>query len=156
MPCVHLEEGAVGALPPEAFRARLVVTVLLIDLQVCHLRNKAKTVVIQENTYIDMNKIKHVLKDSLTLSRKHLPTNSGQSVYCSSSLRKVLETTKPGRWWRMREKDEDDNQLKCWLALMANQWHKRSTSRILKGTVVMHLLHLCNKNTQGIMSYSTI
>lgn len=27
---------------------------------------------------------------SLTLSKKHLPTNSGQSVYCSNSLRKVL------------------------------------------------------------------
>lgn len=34
---VHLEEGAVRALPPKAFRARLVVTVLLIDLQVSHL-----------------------------------------------------------------------------------------------------------------------
>lgn len=97
MPPVHLEEGAVGALSPEAFRARLVVTVLLIDLQVCHLRHAAKTIVFKKTLHRHGQNQTHVLIDSLTLSRKHLPTNSGQSVYCSSSLRNVLETTKPGR-----------------------------------------------------------
>lgn len=33
----HLEEGAVGALSPQALGARLVLTVLLVDLELLHL-----------------------------------------------------------------------------------------------------------------------
>lgn len=36
-PGTHLEEGAVGALSPQALRARLVLTVLLVDLELLHL-----------------------------------------------------------------------------------------------------------------------
>ena len=40
-PGTHLEEGAVGALSPQALRARLVLTVLLVDLELLHLPGSA-------------------------------------------------------------------------------------------------------------------
>lgn len=38
----HLEEGTVRTLPPQALRARLVLTVGLVDLQVLHLPRQGR------------------------------------------------------------------------------------------------------------------
>lgn len=56
--------------------------------------------------------------DSLTLWRKHLPTSSGQSVYCSNSLRKVLEkmvrnTRKDEEEYVMIEATSEVNNMTC-------------------------------------------
>lgn len=100
-------------MPPEAFRAGLVVAVLLVDLQVCHLEEVSESHLYSRNLFLSTDGFTSLCRkchNSLTLCRKHLPTNSGQSVYCSNSLRNVLETTKScywwksWRWWRIREK----------------------------------------------------
>lgn len=70
------------------------MAVLLIDLKVCHLEEGSENQFYSGNVFIGTHGIVSVScksHDSLTLWRKHLPTSSGQSVYCSNSLRKVLE-----------------------------------------------------------------
>lgn len=49
-----------------------------------------KTLFTRDNLFIFLSLWKRI-EDSLTLCRKHLPTSSGQSVYCSNSRRKVLK-----------------------------------------------------------------
>lgn len=48
----HLEEGTVWTLPPKTLGARLVVTVLLVDLQVGHLQGCSKKKWLSRNNII--------------------------------------------------------------------------------------------------------
>lgn len=87
-----LKEGTVGALPPQTLRARFILAVSLVDLQVLHLRRKGtKAISVSssaEKRFAELNVV------FVTRSKKQRPTSSGQSVYSSSSFRNVLEVIK--------------------------------------------------------------
>ena len=92
----NLEKGTVGALSPQALRAGFVLAVRLVDPQVFHLQRKlcvyVRDTLDSETSRFWIYKFRFK-KNKLTRSKKQRPTSSGQSLYASSSLRNILDTT---------------------------------------------------------------
>lgn len=85
-----LEEGGVGELPPQSLRARLVLTVALVHLEVLFLRRHQGKIKTVNNWHKNHKSTLPKEANPLTRFRKQAPTLSGTSRHPSRSWRKIL------------------------------------------------------------------